>query len=48
MNLNANLSQRVVLDTNAIPWTPSPMAGVERRRLDRQGEEVARATSIVR
>jgi anti-sigma factor ChrR (cupin superfamily) len=48
MNLNANLHQRVVLDTNTIPWTPSPMAGVERRMLDREGGEVARATSIVR
>lgn len=48
MELNANLSQRVVLDSNALAWLPSPMAGVERRMLDRRGEEVARATSIVR
>src|SRR5918993_663748 len=31
-----------------LPWAPSPMAGVERRMLDRVGGEVARATSIVR
>lgn len=31
-----------------MPWVPSPVAGVERRMLDRIGEEVARATSIVR
>ena len=31
-----------------LPWVPSPMAGVERRMLDRIGDEVARATSIVR
>ena len=31
-----------------MPWSPSPAAGVERRQLDRQGKEVARATSIVR
>lgn len=48
MQLHADLHQRVVLDTTAIPWDPSPMAGVERRMLDRSGEEVARATSIVR
>jgi anti-sigma factor ChrR (cupin superfamily) len=30
------------------PGFPSPMAGVERRMLDRIGDEVARATSIVR
>jgi anti-sigma factor ChrR (cupin superfamily) len=29
-------------------WVPSPIAGVERRMLDRIGDEVARATSIVR
>ncbi len=48
MELYADLSQRRVLDTNALAWMPSPMAGVERRMLDRRGEEVARATSIVR
>ncbi len=48
MELHADLSQPVVLDTTAQPWTPSPMAGVERRMLDRSGGEVARATSIVR
>ncbi len=29
-------------------WVASPMAGVERRMLDRIGDEVARATTIVR
>ena len=48
MDLHADLSQRALLDTNALAWMPSPMAGVERRMLDRRGEEVARATSIVR
>ena len=48
MDLHADLRQRVVLDTAALPWTPSPMAGVERRLLDRRGDELARATSIVR
>jgi len=31
-----------------MPWQKSPMPGVERRMLDRLGDEVARATSIVR
>jgi hypothetical protein len=30
INLHADLNQRVALDTTALPWTPSPMAGVER------------------
>jgi anti-sigma factor ChrR (cupin superfamily) len=48
MDLHADLRQPVALDTTLLPWTPSPMAGVDRRPLDRQGGEVARATSIVR
>jgi len=48
MEIHADLSQRVVLDTGALAWCPSPMAGVERRLLDRRGGEVARANSIVR
>lgn len=48
MDLHADLSQRAVLDTSTLPWQASPMAGVERRMLDRRGGEVARATSIVR
>ena len=48
MELNADLNQRAVLDSNALDWTPSPLPGVERRLLDRRGGEVARATSIVR
>ena len=48
MELNADFSQRVAVHAAKLPWTPSPMAGVDRRMLDRIGEEVARATSIVR
>jgi anti-sigma factor ChrR (cupin superfamily) len=48
MELHADLGQRAVLDTSTLAWLPSPMAGVERRPLDRRGDEVARATSIVR
>lgn len=48
MKLNADFSKRVVVHAARLPWVPSPMAGVERRMLDRIGDEVARATSIVR
>jgi anti-sigma factor ChrR (cupin superfamily) len=48
MLLHADLHERVVLDTASLDWTPSPVAGVERRLLERDGAEVARATSIVR
>lgn len=47
--LNADFSQRVVLPppTDAC-WVPSPEPGVHRYRLDRVGDEIARATSVVR
>ena len=48
VELHADLRQRALLDTRSLAWQPSPMAGVERRLLDRCGGEVARATSIVR
>lgn len=48
MQLHADLTQRVTLTTPDLPWVDSPMPGVHRRMLDRDGEEVARATSLVR
>jgi anti-sigma factor ChrR (cupin superfamily) len=48
VKVNADFGERVVVDTTASPWVPSPQPGVERILLDRVGEEVARATSIVR
>jgi len=48
MELNADFSQRAAVHAASLPWIPSPIAGVDRRMLDRIGEEVARATSIVR
>jgi anti-sigma factor ChrR (cupin superfamily) len=48
MKLHADFSQRVVVSSEDLPWVDSPMPGVQRRMLERDGEEVARATSIVR
>jgi len=48
MALNADFNARVVVDTPTAPWMDSPEPGVERKLLDRIGDEVARATSIVR
>ncbi|MGI9316669.1 MAG: cupin domain-containing protein [bacterium] len=47
-DINSDFSQRVVLHTRDMPWISSPIAGVDRRMLDRLGDETARATSIVR
>lgn len=46
--LHTDFTQRIVVNTHTQPWLPSPMAGVERRQLERDGAEVARATSVVR
>lgn len=48
MKLNADYAQRVVVATTELPWVASPMAGVKRKLIERDGGEVARATSIVR
>ena len=48
MQLNADFTKRVVVHAAQQSWIASPIAGVERRLLDRIGDEVARATSIVR
>lgn len=48
MNLNSDFASRAAVHAGRLDWTPSPIPGVDRRMLDRVGEEVARATSIVR
>ena len=48
MELNADFTQRAVVHGAQTDWIASPMPGVDRRMLDRIGDEVARATSIVR
>lgn len=48
MELNADFKARVVVHSDQLDWSASPMPGVDRRMLDRIGGEVARATTIVR
>lgn len=48
MEINADFDQRILMHAAQMPWVDSPMPGVQRRMLDRVGDEVARATSIVR
>lgn len=48
MQLNSNFSHRVVVLPQHYQFSDSPLAGVSRMMLDRAGNEVARATSIVR
>jgi hypothetical protein len=48
VELNADFSRRAAIHAAQLEWLASPIAGVDRRMLDRIGDEVARATSIVR
>ncbi len=48
MQLHADLTLPAVVEGGALPWVRSPIPGVDRRMLERDGDEVARATSLVR
>ena len=48
MKIAADFSQREIVHSASMQWINSPMAGVARKPLDRVGNEVARATSVVR
>ena len=48
MRLNADFDRAVMVACADNRWQPSPLPGVDRMMLDRIGDEVARATSIVR
>lgn len=47
MEINADFTRRATVHAGAAAWVDSPAAGVRRKMLDRIGDEVARATSIV-
>lgn len=48
MKIAADFSKREIVHSSTLPWVASPMPGVDRRALDRVGDEVARATTVVR
>lgn len=49
VEINIELSERAMHETEAMTWVDTPMDGVTRRMLEREGEDGAqRATSIVR
>ena len=47
-NINLDFSKQVIIETDKMEWSPSPLPGVDRRRLEREEAEAGRATSIVR
>lgn len=48
MRVNADFGERVVVRPEDYVWSASPASGVSRMMLDRIGDEVARATTIVK
>src|SRR5260370_14914379 len=48
LHLNSDFSARAAVHAARLDSTPSPIPGVARRMLDRIGDEVARATAILR
>ena len=48
IQLNADWSKRCAIQSHDLPWLASPSPLVRRRLLERDGGEVARATSVVR
>ncbi|MEL7086184.1 MAG: hypothetical protein AAGM36_17000, partial [Cyanobacteria bacterium J06597_1] len=45
MKINADLTKRAVIQTADLPWIDSPLPGVQRRMLDRDGDEDVIAAS---
>lgn len=45
--INMDFSERVLIDSNQLDWSPSPKQGVWRKRLARQEAEHGHATSVV-
>jgi hypothetical protein len=48
MQIRTDRTKRVDIEIDTLPWVPSPERGVERRLLERDGDEDARATTIIR
>lgn len=48
MKLHTDFKIKVTVNTESVPWAASPVKDVDRKMLERNGDEVARATSLVR
>lgn len=45
---NMDFMQRCVVNTNELDWQPSPVLGIDRRMVEHTGNELARASYVVR
>jgi anti-sigma factor ChrR (cupin superfamily) len=48
MELHTDTKIRVAVNTADMSWVASPVNGIDRKMLERYGDEIARATSLVR
>ncbi len=48
MQINTDINERVILNATNLPWVDSPMPGVQRKMLARDGLEDGQATSLVK
>lgn len=48
MQINTDISKRIVVDSSSLPWIESPMPSVARKLLSRNGLEDGQATSVVK
>ena len=48
MKVHTDVNLRATANTGDMPWAPSPVYGIDRKMLERDGDEIARATSLVR
>lgn len=48
MEINSDISQRVVIQQNIVPWLVTPWAGVQYRMLEGGADDAARATMIIK
>ena len=46
--INSDFAIQAIVQTDDLPWVDSPIKNVQRRLIERDGGEVARATSLVR
>ena len=46
--LNMNFDERLVIDTQPMPWQPSPSSTVWRKPLEREAKESGHTTSVVK
>ena len=48
MEINSDIFERVVIRQDSLPWTDTPLAGIQQRVLERGADEAARTTLLIK